>query len=226
MSSDNRPQKQTLLNSILGFVFKTLLLLIVSLLLSITVEYLGMFFEYWDASSRHSEEMLKDEFNYANHDIKRAVSEGVILGWSGYVAYHLSIFSSYSFELITYFISILPLDFGSDIVEFVQAAENITIVFILRLFLVVFSFPLFLMVFIWAFVDGLVERDLRRFGAGRESSTIFDGVRRMVFPCLALPFIVYLSFPVSINPLFIIIPSALVQAVLYRMLFAKYKKYL
>ncbi|WP_122831116.1 TIGR03747 family integrating conjugative element membrane protein, partial [Pseudomonas viridiflava] len=50
------------------------------------------------------------------------------------------------------------------------AALYTTLVFCVRLVILTLAIPLFMMTALVGFVDGLVRRDLRRFGAGRESS--------------------------------------------------------
>jgi hypothetical protein len=43
-----------------------------------------------------------------------------------------------------------------------------------------------------AVVDGLGQRDLRRFGGGREKGQVYHLARGMVFPAFTLPWILYL----------------------------------
>ncbi len=57
-------------------------------------------------------------------------------------------------------------------------------------------------------VDGLVRRDIRRFGAGRESGFISHRARASLIPLAVLPWVTYLALPVSVNPLLILLPSA------------------
>src|SRR3546814_9826208 len=49
------------------------------------------------------------------------------------------------------------------------AAAYTTLVFLVRLLVLCLTLPLFLMAAFVGLVDGLVRRDIRRFGAGRES---------------------------------------------------------
>ncbi|RMM87080.1 TIGR03747 family integrating conjugative element membrane protein, partial [Pseudomonas savastanoi] len=53
------------------------------------------------------------------------------------------------------------------------AALYTTLVFCVRLVILTLAIPLFVMTAFVGFVDGLVRRDLRRFGAGRESSYLY-----------------------------------------------------
>jgi integrating conjugative element membrane protein (TIGR03747 family) len=55
---------------------------------------------------------------------------------------------------------------------YLEAASTVTQTFVIRLALIVFSMPVFLLAGLIGAVDGLVERDLRRWGGGRESSNV------------------------------------------------------
>ena len=48
-------------------------------------------------------------------------------------------------------------------------------------------------------VDGLVRRDIRRFGAGRESGFIYHRARASLIPLAVLPWVAYLALPVSVT---------------------------
>ncbi len=48
-------------------------------------------------------------------------------------------------------------------------------------------------------VDGLVRRDIRRFGAGRESGFIYHRARAGLIPLAVLPWVAYLALPVSVT---------------------------
>ena len=61
--------------------------------------------------------------------------------------------------------------------------------FVVRLVILVMTIPLFLMAAFTGLVDGLVRRDLRKFGAGRESSYLYHKARGSISgrPLDALP---------------------------------------
>lgn len=225
MAEERKYQRTSVFNDFLGLLFNTLFLMFVSLFLSITIEWLGLYFQWWGGGTLHSLDMLRIELVYANTTVETAIEGGFNEGWVAGFIEKYKLVMHYFFYWVSKGFSFLTND-NSTITLYADSGYNISLVFILRAMLIIFSFPLFIMVFIWGFVDGLVERDLRKFGAGRESSTIFEGARRLSLPLLVLPFVLYLSFPTSINPLYVFPPSAIFQALLYRMLFSKYKKYL
>jgi integrating conjugative element membrane protein (TIGR03747 family) len=76
------------------------------------------------------------------------------------------------------------------------------------------------------FVDGLVRRDVRRFGAGRESGFLYHRARATLMPLAVLPWVTYLALPVSVHPLLILLPSAALLGVAVDVASATFKKYL
>jgi integrating conjugative element membrane protein (TIGR03747 family) len=75
-------------------------------------------------------------------------------------------------------------------------------------------------------VDGLVRRDVRRFGAGRESGFVYHRARASLMPLVVLPWVVYLALPVSVHPLLILLPSAALLGGAVDIAAATFKKYL
>lgn len=69
--------------------------------------------------------------------------------------------------------------------DYIESVLYVIITFIIRLMIIVLISPLFLLV---ALVggDGLVQRDLRRFGVGRESVFKYHHAKRVVFPVMLL----------------------------------------
>ncbi|RBW47278.1 TIGR03747 family integrating conjugative element membrane protein [Psychromonas sp. B3M02] len=220
----------TLLVNILFWIF-------FSLIFSVIIEWVGIYFSWWNNGPQHSKIMLSEELNYANDSVKNIFLGNDTSSYFFWIFNKFVIAAKFIFQTFSSFFIFLHsmsgdifntsnTEISNTVSSYFTAAFNISMVFLLRLFLVFFSLPLFLMAFLWGFVDGLVERDLRRFGAGRESSTVFDGAKSMVMPFFIAPFIIYLSFPTSINPMIMFAPSIIIQCVLYRTLFSKYKKYI
>ena len=77
-----------------------------------------------------------------------------------------------------------------------------------------------------AVVDGLGQRDLRRFGGGREKGQVYHLARGMVFPAFTLPWILYLSWPTPVQPGHFILPFALVFGFALWIAASSFKKYL
>ncbi len=110
--------------------------------------------------------------------------------------------------------------------DFVLAAVYVTFTFVVRLTILVLSTPLFLLATLTGFVDGLMRRDLRKFGAGRESSFVYHRAKRAVIPLLLVPWIMYLSLPFSLNPMAVFLPCAMMLGITTAITAATFKKHL
>ena len=78
----------------------------------------------------------------------------------------------------------------------------------------------------WRALDGLVRRDLRRWGGGRESSFLYHHAKRWIWPLFITAWVLYLSLPFSIHPAFAILPFAGLIGVLVALTTGSFKKYL
>ncbi|MGQ0697500.1 MAG: TIGR03747 family integrating conjugative element membrane protein [Panacagrimonas sp.] len=110
--------------------------------------------------------------------------------------------------------------------SYLIASAYTALVFLVRLLVLCLTLPLFLMTAFVGLVDGLVRRDVRRFGAGRESGFIYHRARASLVPLALLPWVTYLALPVSVNPLLILLPSAALLGVAVCIAAATFKKYL
>ena len=110
--------------------------------------------------------------------------------------------------------------------DFVLAAVYVSFTFVVRLTILALATPLFLLAMFTGFIDGLMRRDLRKFGAGRESSFVYHRAKRAVIPLLSVPWILYLSLPFSLNPMVVFVPCAVMLGVAMAITAATFKKYL
>ena len=99
-------------------------------------------------------------------------------------------------------------------------------IFGVRLAILIGAVPLFLLVWSLGLVDGLTQRTIRRACAGRESSSMYHRAKFFQFAGLATGAMVYLMWPVSIRPEWIVVPLALLIGVLSRVQWTYLKKYL
>ena len=83
--------------------------------------------------------------------------------------------------------------------EFVLATLQVTQVFSLRLAILTLAMPVFVLFSLVALVDGLVQRDLRRWGGGRESSFVYHYVKKAAVPLLVMTWVIYLALPFDIT---------------------------
>ncbi len=99
-------------------------------------------------------------------------------------------------------------------------------IFGVRLAILIGAAPLFLLVWSLGLVDGLTQRSIRRACAGRESSSMYHRAKFFQFAGLVTGAMVYLMWPVSIRPEWIVLPLALLIGVLSRVQWTYLKKYL
>lgn len=110
--------------------------------------------------------------------------------------------------------------------EYLQATLWVTLIFFIRVMILFLSLPLFGLVIITGIVEGLVRRDLRRYGAGYESSFVYHHAKRFIKPALYGPCMLYLAWPTAVWPNLLLLPSALLLGGVLAIVTASFKKYL
>ena len=110
--------------------------------------------------------------------------------------------------------------------DYVLAGMQITQVFAVRLAILTLATPVFGLFTLVALVDGLVRRDLRRWGGGRESSFVYHYAKKAAIPLIIMAWVLYLALPFSLHPSWIILPFALAFAFAVTITASTFKKYL
>ena len=110
----------------------------------------------------------------------------------------------------------------------VTAAEEqvMVLTFCVRMVILTMTIPLFLLAGFTGLVDGLVRRDLRKFGSGRESSYLYHKARGAIIPLMIVPWTVYLAMPLSVSPFLILGPCAVLLGMSVYITVSSFKKYL
>ncbi|EHG6068813.1 TIGR03747 family integrating conjugative element membrane protein [Salmonella enterica subsp. diarizonae serovar 61:z52:z53] len=103
---------------------------------------------------------------------------------------------------------------------------NTTLTFLLRLAILLQALPLFALTITIGLIDGLVRRDLRRFGAGHESGFVYHHARRMIGSSLAATGLVWLTVPVFLEPGIVLVLGAMVTGIGISVAIGTFKKYL
>lgn len=230
-------QRPGLIISVIGLVLRIMGMLITSLLFSILIEWAGLLFFWGDQGWRHSQVMLINELGWLSEHFKSSL----ILQQPGHMIARLVDLLNQWLLVKTGFSDFarqarepsqgngfwhLSNQIYVSIEDFVLAAVYVTFNFVVRLTILVLVTPLFLLSIFTGFVDGLMRRDLRKFGAGRESSFVYHRVKRTVLPLLIVPWIIYLSLPFSLNPMAIFFPCAVILGIATAITAATFKKYL
>ncbi|EIV7688723.1 TIGR03747 family integrating conjugative element membrane protein [Salmonella enterica] len=106
------------------------------------------------------------------------------------------------------------------------SAGNVTLTFLLRLAILLQALPLFALIIVVGLIDGLVRRDLRRFGAGHESGFVYHHARRMIYSSLAAAGLIWLALPVFLRPEYMLEPSIVIIGLTVSAAVGTFKKYL
>lgn len=104
------------------------------------------------------------------------------------------------------------------------AAIYAALTYLAKLLILTLTIPL--MAAFRALVDGLVRRDLRRFGTGRESGSIYHRAKMMIVPLMVAPWIIYPALPITVSPILILLPSAVALGFIASISAGSFKKYL
>lgn len=99
-------------------------------------------------------------------------------------------------------------------------------IFGVRLAILIGTAPLFLLVWSLGLVDGLTQRYIRRACAGRESSSMYHRAKFFQFAGLGTGAMIYLMWPTSVRPEWIVLPLAVMVGLLSRVQWTYLKKYL
>jgi integrating conjugative element membrane protein (TIGR03747 family) len=213
--------------------------LFLSLVFSVLVEWVGMTFWWPEEGLGHSRAMIEAEIGYLEADFGRSLVSSNPARFTKDVADE-AYFVLFEVTRISDFIawiaapprakeeglrSKLHQQFRP-VAEYVVAAMQVTQVFSVRLAILALATPVFLLFSLVALVDGLVKRDLRRWGGGRESSFIYHWAKRSALPLLVLTWVVYLALPFSLHPSFVVLPFAVLFAISVEVTASTFKKYL
>jgi integrating conjugative element membrane protein (TIGR03747 family) len=234
-----RDVRQGLLSNLLSVVAQGIKWLILSLAFSILIEWFGMFLWWPDEGLNHSRDMLAAEIGYLQADFARSLISSDPALFTKTVA-DKTYYVLFEVTRIAEIMEWASTPTRSDepglraraherirpVATVVLAAMQITQVFSVRLAILVLAMPVFLLFSLVALVDGLVKRDLRRWGGGRESSFIYHWAKRSALPLLVLTWVVYLALPFSVHPSFVILPFATLFALSVAVTAGTFKKYL
>ncbi len=234
--TDPRSQvdQQGLFSKSLSAVAKIIQWLLFSLLFSSIVEWAGMTLWWPDEGIDHSRTMLAREISYLDNDFRRSV---ITSDPARFVKRFADNTYHYLFEVtrlvdFIQWLSPLPLKHEQGIrptlhkiyqpvAEYIIAMMQVTQVFSVRLAILTLAMPIFMLFSLVALVDGLVQRDLRRWGGGRESSS-----KKAALPLVVMTWVTYLALPFSLHPTFIVLPFAVLFAFAVAVTASTFKKYL
>ncbi|MGH1477202.1 MAG: TIGR03747 family integrating conjugative element membrane protein [Geminicoccales bacterium] len=218
---------------LLGTLVSAVFWLFFSLLMSILIEWIGLTFWWPDQGSQHALTMYQEELTYLSSDLNRSIIVSDPSGFAASLAQGVEDLwrDTGGLDAIAWMAEPPPPEdrfrqVVHSLHDYALATVFITLLFSVRIAILLLSTPVFGLFGLVGLVDGLVERDLRRFGAGRESSYVFHIAKHAVGPLIILTWAIYLSMPISLHPALVILPFATLSAVFIRITASSFKKYL
>lgn len=236
-------RQQGLIASIVTLPFRVFGVLCASLFLSILIECVGMHLFWPDQGWHHASNMLTYELDQLSENFTRSAvvhEPGRTARWLVEQSYEWMFVRSGLIEWMQesseqasapsrggerefrYYISQVYVWTESYLI----AAAFTVLIFLVRLLVLVLTLPLFLLAAFVGLIDGLVRRDIRRFGAGRESGFVYHRAKASLMPLAVLPWVIYLALPFSLSPLLILLPSAVLLGIAMSIAAGSFKKYL
>ena len=213
--------------------------ILVSLVFSILIEWIGMVFWWEEQGLAHSRQMLVNELQFLGADFHRSWLTEHPMQFASDLSdrfYYFAFEWTGIVDLIQWITpppileepSVRPVLHAlyRPVADFVLAGMQITQVFAVRLAILTLATPVFGLFTLVALVDGLVRRDLRRWGGGRESSFVNHYAKKAALPLIVTAWVLYLALPVSLHPSWIILPFALVFGFAVTITASTFKKYL
>jgi len=96
-----------------------------------------------------------------------------------------------------------------------------------RLAMALFALPVLVLAILIGVVDGLVQRDVRKWSGGRESSFVYHHAKHYAKWFMTAGFSIYLGWPLSgFNPIYLLLAFAALTAFTLAITCASFKKYL
>ncbi len=237
-AADRRPASpQSGGGRLAGWVGRLLRLLLISLLASIAIEWIGMHVWWPELGVEHSHRMVRAE--------AALLQRNVPISWAGRLTDEpgdnlmsrlgLALRKSATGHRIACWAATLTHRVENStwwrrlqrgLGPYIEAARNIGHLYLIRLTVLCLAAPLFILLVWVGVVDGLVQRDLRRWGGGRESSFVYHYAKRSNLAVVAFAAVVYLAMPFSVHPAIVLTPFAMACAASASLTASRFKKYL
>lgn len=189
------------------------------------IEVVGMYY-FWGPD--HSHQVLQKEMTYLgtfNQNLLTGIYPGEIASTCiGYIDTAIRVLNLR--ELSRSLAGGESNSFSDTLSQGITVLMDTLFIFAVRLSVCISAATGFALIILVAFIDGLVERDIRRACGGIESAMIYHRSKRLIVPSMMLSFGFYMTSPISIHPTIVFLPiMALVGFTIYSTA-KSFKKYL
>lgn len=220
------------ISTILFFVF-------ISWMIFVTSEWVGMTWIWPDERTTHAKELYEQELSYLEGDFEdtlvggqarsfaRSFSDGfyeVVFEKTGFMKFILRLDRMDEATASDFFKTLRKIYINTQ--DYIIAGIYASQAFAVRLAVLIMAMPLFFLFAIAGLTDGLVQRDVRKWCGGRESSLVYSYAKSSVIPVLLVSWIVYLGIPISFHPNYVLLPFGLLFGAAIMLTAASFKKYI
>jgi integrating conjugative element membrane protein (TIGR03747 family) len=234
-----REEPPGLLAGTFAFAMKLVHGLLAALLLALIVECVGMAWWWPEEGTAHSRRLLDEESKYLGATFRRHLFVHEPPRFAERVATRLThvVYELTGLARVHDWATTPPGPnepgpkayvhrFANRLAGYLLCVRQTAQLFGLRLAVIVLALPSVLLCGLVAAVDGLVSRDLRRWGGGRESGFVYHWAKRLALPLSVGIWGIYLALPVSLAPPLIVVPFSLVLGLFVAATVGAFKKYL
>lgn len=244
-AEQQQERQKTFLGMVLSAPFQFIGVMFGSLLGAIIIEWACLYLFWSDEGWRHAQRMFEYELSWLSQDLLQSVvikEPGRTATWLAQTVYDWLMVKSglqgsiaglteYARSASIRQTGTLDLryEIGRVMIQLEDyglAALYTVLTFCVRLVILTLTIPLFVLAAFTGLVDGLVQRDLRKFGSGRESSYLYHKARGTIFPFVMVPWVGYLALPISVSPFLILMPCAFFIGLSIHITALSFKKYL
>lgn len=221
-------KRSGLIGELIKLPFTLIWIVLLSIVCSIVIEWVGITFTWFSQpGSEHARQTMLAEMGYLDSQFTRSLLVSSPVEFATWI-----VDTCYQWVFIKTGIAgwleqgAESVGWAGTLKTYLQAAMYVTLMTMTRCVILMLTSPLFILAAMVGFIDGLVSRDLRRFGAGRESAFIYHHAKRMVTPIFLTGWLIYLSLPFSIHPNLFLLPCALLFGLMVAIATSSFKKYL
>lgn len=225
-TQQQRPQKS---HGICAFIPALFGMLIAALFLSLIIEWVGLA-TFWKAEgANHAKQTMLTAFNWFSNNAQQSLimktPVQTLQVWIAKASEWLFVktgFNTWSAANK----STVAMSLYRWLHTYAEASIYVLLTYIIRLTVIVLTSPIFILAAIVGVVDGLVQRDLRRFGVGRESAFKYHHAKKMITKTMFTAWTIFIVSPISIHPDLIFTPAAVFFGFIIAYTIANFKKYL
>lgn len=214
-----------LFGTTLGNAFKLLWWSLLAICASVVIEWVGMI---WFWGPDHSRQILELELTYLSNYNKNLIT-GLYPSDLGahFIGAASALVSFLMLREISNHLADGVVNGATQIAIYgINSLVNTIFIFAVRSAICVSAMTGFVLVGLVAFVDGLVERDIRKACGGIESAMLYHRSKRLLIPILFLSFGGYLTAPISIHPTLVFLPVMALFALALFVTAKTFKKFL